>query len=71
MCIELMFCLHVCLCVGVRPPGAGVTDNCQLPCRHWELNWGSLVENHRTISPVFLDSFSKILVLANITRTLR
>jgi hypothetical protein len=32
----LVFGLHICLCKGVRSPGTGVTDNCELLC--WELN---------------------------------
>ena len=44
-----MFCLHLCLCGGVRSPGAGVTASCELPCGYGELNLGSLEEQ-----PVFL-----------------
>lgn len=36
-----MFCLHVCLCEGVRFPGTGVADSCDLP---WEFNPGPLEE---------------------------
>ena len=32
------------LCEGVRSPGTGVTDNCELPCGYWELNPGPLEE---------------------------
>jgi hypothetical protein len=38
----LVFCLHVCLCEGVRSPGTGVTDIYELPCECWELNLGPL-----------------------------
>ena len=37
-------CLHVYLCEGVRSPGTGVTDSCELQCRCWELNLGPLEE---------------------------
>jgi hypothetical protein len=40
----LVFCLHVCLCKGVRSSGTGVTDRCELPCGCWELNLGPLEE---------------------------
>ena len=33
-----MLCLYVCLCEGVRSPGTGITDSCELPCACWELN---------------------------------
>ena len=42
MCI--VFCLHVHLCEGVRSPGTGVTDKCELPCGCWEMNLGPLEE---------------------------
>ena len=29
---------------GVRALGAGVTDNCELPCKCWEQNAGLLQE---------------------------
>lgn len=32
------FCLHACLCEGVRLQGTGVTGRCELPCENWELN---------------------------------
>ena len=35
-----MFCLSVCLCEGVRVPGTGVTDSCELPRGCWEMNLG-------------------------------
>jgi hypothetical protein len=35
---SLMFNLHIYLCEGVRSPKTQVTDNCELPCRFWELN---------------------------------
>ncbi|ERE77141.1 E3 ubiquitin-protein ligase [Cricetulus griseus] len=31
-------------CKGVRSPGTGVTDSCELPCGCWELNRGPLEE---------------------------
>lgn len=40
----LEFCLHICLCQGVRSPGTGVTDSCELPWGCWELNPGPLEE---------------------------
>ena len=40
----LLFCLHVCLCEGVKSSGTGVTDSCELPCRCWELNLDPLEE---------------------------
>ena len=46
ICIScaLLLCLHTCLCEGVRSPGTGVTDRCEVPCGCWELNPGSLQE---------------------------
>jgi hypothetical protein len=32
----LVFCLHVCLCEGVRSLGIVVMDSCELPCGCWE-----------------------------------
>lgn len=29
---------------GIRSPGTGVPDNCELPCGCWDLNLGSLEE---------------------------
>jgi hypothetical protein len=40
----LVFCLDLCLCEGVRSPGTGIIDNCELPCGCWELNPGPLEE---------------------------
>lgn len=34
----LVFCLHICLCEGVRFPKTGVTGRCDLPCECWKLN---------------------------------
>ena len=34
----------MCLCEGVRSPGIGVTDRCELSCGSWELNQGPLEE---------------------------
>ena len=34
----LLVCLHACLCEVFGSPGTGVTDDCELPCRCWELN---------------------------------
>jgi hypothetical protein len=39
-----VFCLHVCLCEGVRYPRIGVTDSCELSIGWWELNLGPLEE---------------------------
>lgn len=47
-----LFCLHVYLSTasargseeGVRPPGAGATDSCELPCELWESSPGHLEE---------------------------
>jgi hypothetical protein len=39
-----VFCLHACLCEGVRSSENGVTDGCELPCECWELNSGPLEE---------------------------
>lgn len=37
---------------GVRSPGPGVTGNCELPCKSWELNLGPVsVLNRWAISP--------------------
>jgi hypothetical protein len=46
ICIScaFVFCLHVCLCEGVRSPGTTVIDKCELPCGCWELNLGLLEE---------------------------
>jgi hypothetical protein len=41
--------VHVCLCEGVRSPGTGVRNNCELSCGCWELYPGPLEEQ-----PVFL-----------------
>ena len=46
-----MVFLSVCLCEGVRFPGAGVTDSCEPPCGCWELNLGPLEEQ-----PVLIDA---------------
>lgn len=35
-----MFCLYI----YVRVSDPGITDNCELPCRCWELNPGPLKE---------------------------
>jgi hypothetical protein len=46
--ISYLFYLHWCfsyICEGVRCPGTGVTDSCELPCGCWELNPGPL-EDH-------------------------
>lgn len=40
----MVFCLPVCLCEGIRSPGTGVTDRCEMPCGWWEFNLGSLEE---------------------------
>ena len=40
----LVFCLHVCLCEGVRSPGTGAIDSCESPSGCWELNPSSLEE---------------------------
>ena len=32
------------MCIGVRAPGNGVTDSCELPCGCWDLNPGPLGE---------------------------
>ena len=45
----LVFCLHVCLCEGVRAPGTGVTDSCELPCGCW-----GLIQGHLEEQPVLL-----------------
>jgi len=39
------FCPQVCLFEGVRSPGTGATDSCELPCGCWELNPGPLEEH--------------------------
>jgi hypothetical protein len=44
ICGDWVFCLHVCLCEGVRSPGTGVTDSCKLPCGCWKLNPSALEE---------------------------
>jgi E3 ubiquitin-protein ligase NEDD4 len=33
--------MYICL-RGVKSPGTGVTDSCELPCGFWELNLGPL-----------------------------
>lgn len=33
---------HVCLCEGVRSSESEITDSCELPHGHWELNLGPL-----------------------------
>ena len=60
-----MFCLLVCLCEGVRNPGTGVIDACELPCRYWELNPDPLEDepvllllNHLS-EPIFLSGGEK------------
>lgn len=49
----LVFCLHVCLCEGVRFLQTRVTENCELLCGCWESSLSPLEEqlNHWTISP--------------------
>lgn len=48
-------CLHLCLCTtsiqypqrpekGIRYPGTGIIDNCELLCGCWEMNLGPLQE---------------------------
>lgn len=48
-----VFCLHMCMhttCVqylrnpeeGIGSPSTGITDGCELPCKFWEPNLGSL-----------------------------
>ena len=32
------------MCIGIRSPGTGVTDSCELPYGCWELNPGPLEE---------------------------
>lgn len=51
MCIGV--CLQVCLYEGIRSPGTGETDSCELPCRFWELSPGPLEEQ-----PVLLNHVS-------------
>lgn len=34
--------LHVCLYEGVRLPGTGASDSCELPCGCWKPNSGPL-----------------------------
>ena len=65
----LVFYLHVCLYEGVRSPGTGDTDSCELTCGCWELNPGPLKEQPVPITaepslqpPQFL-SFKKIVFL--------
>jgi hypothetical protein len=38
----LVFCMHVCLCEGIRSFGTGITDWCELSCGCWELSLGPL-----------------------------
>lgn len=40
-------CFYLCslhVCEGIRNPGTGVTDKCELPCGCWEMNPGPLEE---------------------------
>ena len=39
-----MFCLHACLCKGVRSLGTAGLGSGELPCGCWELNSGPLEE---------------------------
>jgi hypothetical protein len=41
------------VCEGVKNPGTGATDKCELPCGCWELNPGPLEEQ-----PMFLTTDS-------------
>jgi hypothetical protein len=45
----LLVCLHACLCEIFGSPGTGVTDDCELQSRCWELNSVPLKEQ-----PMFL-----------------
>jgi hypothetical protein len=42
MCIGV---LPACVCEGVKCPGTGATDSCELPCGYWELNLDPLEEH--------------------------
>jgi hypothetical protein len=48
----LVFCLRVCLYEGVRSPGTGIVDSCELSCGCWELNPGPLEEQPVLLIPV-------------------
>lgn len=66
MCVVV--CLHVCLqhCIpeqGVRCPGTGVIEDCELPCGSWETNSGLLEDQ-----PVPIDIHS--WAIPWVTRTL-
>lgn len=52
--MALVFCLHVCLCEGVRSAGTGVTGSCKLPCGFRELNSGHLGEQPGLLGTVSL-----------------
>jgi len=40
----VLFCLHVCLCEGVRSPVTGIIDICEGLYECWDLNLGTLEE---------------------------
>ena len=40
----LVFSPHSCLRVGVRSPGTGIIDSCELPFGCWDLDLGPLEE---------------------------
>jgi hypothetical protein len=46
MCIGV---LSACLCEGVRSPGTGVIDSCELLYGCWDLNSGPLEEQTVTV----------------------
>ena len=50
--------------MGVRSPGTGIKDSCELPCGYWELNSGPLEEQ-----PVLLTTEpSPAPILRNLNR---
>jgi hypothetical protein len=42
--MHLYFAYVVCICDGVGPHGAGITDSCKVLYGLWDLNQGSLEE---------------------------
>lgn len=54
-----MFCLHICLCEGIRSPATGVASSFELLCGCWELNLHPLEE--QTASALNLSSICAYL----------
>lgn len=65
---SLVFCLHVCLCDGVRSSGIEVIDRYELPYGCWDLNPGHLEEQPEllTAEPSFQPRMLLLKTLLNL-----